>query len=301
VLYQSLGAYLGSAYANDFNAFGRTYQVKVQATPAKRNVKRDIRQLQIRNDNGDMLPVGSIVKVSDSFGPQMITRYNLYPSASIMGNAAPGYSSGQALNLMEQMADQKLPDSVGYEWTGMSFQEKQVGSSSTVIFALAILLVFLVLAAQYESWSSPMAVIMSVPMALLGSAIALTAAGMDNNVYTQIGLTLLIALASKNAILIVEFANEIRVVQKKSLYQACIESAKLRFRPILMTAFSSVFGFFPLVIATGAGAASRNALGLAVIGGMIGATIFGLLFVPVFYLVCRGIGEKAAGIFSKSK
>jgi HAE1 family hydrophobic/amphiphilic exporter-1 len=238
-----------------------------------------------------MVPIGTLVKVEQILGPQTILRYNLYPAASITGQAAPGFSSGQALKLMEQLADAKLPPSMGYEWTAMSYQEKRVGSEAVMIFALAIVLVFLVLAAQYESWSSPAAVIMVVPLAVLGTVIALILRGFDNNTYTQIGVVLLIALASKNAILIVEFAREQRA-QGKSVLDAAITAAQLRFRPILMTAISSIAGFMPLVVASGAGAASRQAIGTAVVGGMIAATVMSVFFTPVFYIVMQGLSER---------
>ncbi|MGD8504594.1 MAG: efflux RND transporter permease subunit [Syntrophobacterales bacterium] len=290
-VFGTLQAYLGSAYVNDFNAFGRTWQVKVQADHQFRIERRDIRQLEVRNDEGEMVPIGTLVKVEQILGPQTILRYNLYPVASITGQAAPGFSSGQALKLMEQLADAKLPPSMGYEWTAMSYQEKRVGSEAVMIFALAIVLVFLVLAAQYESWSSPAAVIMVVPLAVLGTVIALILRGFDNNTYTQIGVVLLIALASKNAILIVEFAREQRA-QGKSVLDAAITAAQLRFRPILMTAISSIAGFMPLVVASGAGAASRQAIGTAVVGGMIAATVMSVFFTPVFYIVMQGLSER---------
>ncbi|MEM7021545.1 MAG: multidrug efflux RND transporter permease subunit [Pseudomonadota bacterium] len=289
-LFGTLQAYLGSAYVNDFNRFGRTWQVKIQADHQFRLEPEDIRRLEVRNANGDMVPVGTLVAVERTLGPQTILRYNLFPSASITGQAAPGFSSGQALNLMEQMANEKLPASMGYEWTGMSYQEKQVGSEAILVFALAIILVFLVLAAQYESWTSPAAVILVVPLALLGVVVALLARHFDNNVYTQIGIVLLIGLASKNAILIVEFASEQRQ-QGKSILDSAATAAQLRFRPILMTAISSIAGFMPLVVAAGAGAASRQAIGTAVVGGMIAATFMSLMFTPVFYVVMQRIGE----------
>jgi HAE1 family hydrophobic/amphiphilic exporter-1 len=289
-VFGTLQAYLGSAYVNDFNKFGRTWQVKVQADNQFRIEPEDIRNLDVRNAKGEMVPIGTLVDVDEIVGSQTILRYNLYPTASITGEAAPGYSSGQALSLMEQLARQKLPTSMGYEWTGMSFQEKKVGSEAIMVFALAIFLVFLVLSAQYESWTNPAAVIMVVPLAVLGTVIAVTIKGADMNVYTQIGITLLIGLASKNAILIVEFAMAER--QKgKGILDAVVDAAKLRFRPILMTSIASIAGFMPLVVASGAGAASQQAIGTAVVGGMIAATIMSLLFTPVFYVVMQRLSE----------
>jgi HAE1 family hydrophobic/amphiphilic exporter-1 len=289
-VFGTLQAYLGSAYVNDFNKFGRTWQVKVQADHQFRIEPEDIRALDVRSAAGEMVPVGTLVKVERILGPQTILRYNLFPAASITGQAAPGFSSGQALLLMEQMARAKLPLSMGFEWTGMSFQERKVGSEALLVFALAIILVFLVLAAQYESWTSPAAVILVVPLAVLGTVGALLLRGFDNNVYTQVGIVLLIALASKNAILIVEFASEQRK-EGLGVVEAAIKAAKLRFRPILMTAISSIAGFMPLVIAAGAGAASRQAIGTAVVGGMIAATVMSLLFTPVFYVVMQRVSE----------
>ena len=292
-VFGTLQAYLGSAYVNDFNKFGRTWQVKVQADSEFRLRPDDIRQLEVRNNSGNMVPLGTLIRVDQTLGPQTILRYNLYPSSSVTGEASPGYSSGEALNLMEQMAGAKLPTSMGFEWTGMSFQEKQVGSEAIMIFALAILLVFLVLAAQYESWTSPTAVILVVPLALLGTVFALLLRGFDNNIYTQIGIVLIIGLASKNAILIVEFASEQRA-QGMSILDSAVQAAKMRFRAILMTAFSSILGFMPLVIASGAGAASRQAIGTAVVGGMIAAVAMSLIFTPVFYVVMQRLSERGA-------
>ncbi len=289
-VFGTLQAYLGSAYVNDFNKFGRTWQVTAQADHQFRQQAEDIRKLDVRNNNGDMVPIGTLVSVDDIVGPQTILRYNLYPTASVTGQAAPGFSSGQALNLMEQLAKNKLPSSMGYEWTGMSYQEKLVGSEAILIFALAILLVFLVLSAQYESWTSPTAVILVVPLAILGTVIAVMMKGTDNNVYTQIGITLLIGLASKNAILIVEFALAERK-KGKSILEAAVDAAKLRFRPILMTSIASVAGFMPLVVASSAGAASQQAIGIAVVGGMIAATIMSLSFTPIFYVVMQRLSE----------
>ena len=289
-VFGTLQAYLGSAYVNDFNKFGRTWQVTAQADHQFRLKPDDIRKLDVRNNQGNMVPIGTLVAVDEIVGPQTILRYNLYPTASITGQAAPGFSSGQALDLMEQLAGKKLPPSMGFEWTGMSYQEKQVGSEAILIFALAILLVFLVLSAQYESWSMPTAVIMVVPLAILGTVVALMMKGADNNVYAQIGITLLIGLASKNAILIVEFALAERE-KGKTIFDAAVDAAKLRFRPILMTSIASVAGFMPLVVASGAGAASQQAIGTAVVGGMVAATIMSVTFTPVFYVVMQRLSE----------
>jgi len=295
-VFGTLQAYLGSAYVNDFNRFGRTWQVRVQADQRYRVEPEDITRLEVRNRRGEMIPIGTFAETRRTVGPQVIQRYNLYPCAQINGEPAPGYSSGQALALMEQMAADKFPLSISYEWTGMSYQEKRLSDSENLtespsfILLLSIVLVFLVLAAQYESWTSPAAVISVVPLAALGVVAALVIRGADNNVYTQIGLILLVALASKNAILIVEFASEQRR-DGKSIREAAVEAARIRFRAILMTAFSSILGFLPLLVAAGAGAASRQAVGNAVVGGMIAATAFSLLFVPAFFVVFRGLDE----------
>ncbi|MDG2383495.1 MAG: multidrug efflux RND transporter permease subunit [Pirellulaceae bacterium] len=292
-VFATLQTYLGSAYVNDFNRFGRTWQVRVQADHPYRVSPEDIARLDVRNRNQEMIPIGTFVNIEEVLGPQVIQRYNLYPSAQINGEPAPGYSSGQALNLMEQMASAKLPSGMGYEWTGMSYQEKQVGSEQYLIFGLAVVFVFLVLAAQYESWTSPAAVISVVPLAALGVVIALFVRGADNNIYTQIGIVLLVALASKNAILIVEFARD-RRHGGASIRESAAAAAKLRFRAILMTAFSSILGFLPLLVSRGAGAASRQAVGNAVVGGMIAATCFSLLFVPSFFVVFQHLSEMSA-------
>ncbi len=289
-IFGTLQAALGSAYVNDFNKFGRTFQVRVQADQKFRLRPEDIRRLEVRNLQGQMVPMGTFVKVEKTLGPQIIPRYNLYPSASISGQAAPGFSSGQALKIMEGMANNKLPSGMGYEWTGMSFQEKRVGSQAIYVFALAVFMVYLVLAAQYESWTMPAAVILVVPLALLGTVIAVAVRGMDNNIYTQIGIVLIIALASKNAILIVEFARELRT-KGQSILEAAVGASRLRFRPILMTSFAFILGIYPLVNAEGPGAASRRALGTAVFGGMIAATVLAVFFVPVFYVVMQRLAE----------
>ncbi|WP_010586699.1 efflux RND transporter permease subunit [Schlesneria paludicola] len=289
-IFNTLQASLGSAYVNDFNKFGRTWQVRVQADEQFRLRPEDIKLLEVRNATGQMIPMGTFASVQKISGPQIIPRYNLYPSASINGQAAPGFSSGDAMALMEQMAKQKLPTSMGFDWTGISYQEKKVGGQAVYVFALAVLMVYLVLAAQYESWLLPAAVILVVPLALLGTVAAVAVRGMDNNVYTQIGIVLIIALASKNAILIVEFARELRH-KGMGILEAAVEASRLRFRPILMTSFAFILGILPLVNATGAGAASRRSLGTAVFGGMLAATVLAVFFVPVFYVVMQRLSE----------
>ncbi|WP_437186633.1 efflux RND transporter permease subunit [Planctomicrobium sp. SH668] len=295
-VFMTMQASLGSVYVNDFNKFGRTWQVQVQADQKFRQRPEDIKRLEVRNIKGEMIPLGAISTVSMKTGPQMITRYNLYPSVTIQGNAAMGVSSGQAMQVMENMADAKLPTGMGYEWSGLSFQEKRVSGQAFYVFGMAVLMVYLVLAAQYENWFLPAAVILVVPLALLGTVAAVAFRGMDNNIYTQIGIVLIIALASKNAILIVEFARELRD-QGRSIRDAAAEAARLRFRPILMTSFAFILGIVPLVIATGAGAAARRSLGTAVFGGMIAATVLAVFFVPVFYVIMQTISE----LFSKNK
>ena len=288
-VFSTLQSFLGSAYVNDFNYGGRTYQVRVQADAQFRATTQDILDLEVRNRSGEAIPMGALIDVQRDFGPSVIRRYQMYPSASINGSPAPGTSSGEALEVMEQLADATLPVSFSREWTGLSYQEKQAGGQA-IIFILAIGAVFLVLAAQYESWTMPAAVIAVVPLAALGVVAMLMARGADNNVYTQIGIVLLVALASKNAILIVEFASEKRR-EGFSIGDAATEAAFLRFRAILMTAFSSILGFLPLLVAAGAGAASRQAVGNAVVGGMMAATLFSLVFVPAFFVVFRRLGE----------
>jgi HAE1 family hydrophobic/amphiphilic exporter-1 len=292
-VFSTLQAFLGSYYVNQFNKFGRTYQVYVQAESQYRLEPDDIRRLYVRNNQGKMVPIGTLADVGFETGPALITLYNLYPAAPINGQAAPGYSSGQALKLMENMAAQTLPPDTGYEWTGMSYQEKLVGNEAIFVFALASLMVFLVLAAQYESWTDPAAVILVVPLAMLGVVLALIARSYDNNVYTQIGLVLLIALASKNAILIVEVGRELRA-HGMPLLEAAVEASRRRLRPILMTSIAFILGVVPLAIASGAGAASRRAMGTAVIGGMLASTFIAILFVPVYYVLMVRLSGWAA-------
>ena len=290
-VFNTLQTNLGAAYVNDFNKFGRTFQVRVQAEQDFRMDPRDIERLEVRNSRGAMVPLGSLLTVKRSFGPQIVNRYNLYPTAAVTGSPAPGVSSGEALEVMEQLAAQELPASMGYDWTGESYQQKRVGGQAVWVFAFAVLMVYLVLAAQYESWLLPFGVILVVPLGLLGAIAAVSYRGMDNNIYTQIGIVLIIALASKNAILIVEFARELRKKEGRSIYDAAIEGSRLRFRPILMTSFAFILGVTPLLTAEGAGAAGQQALGTAVFGGMIASTILAVFFVPVFFFLLQSLSE----------
>ncbi|HEV3117312.1 MAG TPA: efflux RND transporter permease subunit, partial [Gemmataceae bacterium] len=283
-VFSTLQVYLGSYYVNNFNEFGRTWQVNVQADSRFRARVRDIRQLQVRNNQGQMILLATLLRIRQIGGPIMVMRYNMYDAAAITGNTAPGTSSGQAVDLMEQIAAAQLPQSMAYDWTELTYMQLQAGSTAMYVFALAGVFVFLVLAAQYESWALPLAVILVVPMCLLCSAVGVDLAGMDVNIFTQIGFVVLVGLASKNAILIVEFAKQQRE-QGVERRQATLEASRLRLRPILMTSFAFIFGVVPLVLANGAGAEMRQTLGLAVFSGMIGVTLFGIFLTPVFFYV----------------
>jgi multidrug efflux pump len=287
----TLQTYLGSLYVNDFNRFGRTYQVTAQADANFRLHPEDIRKLKTRNAAGDMLPLGTLVDVRETTGPDKVIRYNMYPAADINGVAMPGVSSGQAIALAQQLAAKELPPGMNYEWTELTYQEILAGNTIVFIFPLCVLLVFLTLAAQYESWSLPLAIILIVPMCLLSAIAGIWLRHMDNNIFTQIGLIVLVGLASKNAILIVEFAKQIEDTGKR-ITDAAIEAARLRLRPILMTSFAFILGVVPLVIASGAGSEMRQALGTAVFFGMLGVTMFGLILTPVFYVVIRKLTER---------
>ena len=319
-IFRTLQANLGSVYVNDLNIFSRTYQVRVQAAPAFRGGTEVIRRLEVPGRmqsagssaiglgaNGPVLgggqaaagtparvPLGTLLATEVIVGPQSIIRYNLYPTAQIQGQAKQGVSSGQALAAMEEVAQRTLPPTMGFDWTGIAYQEKRVGGQAVLVFGLAVLLVYLVLAALYESWLLPTAVILVVPLGLLGVVGAVQLRGLDNNIYTQIGIVLIIALASKNAILIVEFARELRLTGR-SIRDAAVEAARMRFRPIIMTSFAFIFGVLPLVFATGAGAASRQSLGTAVVGGMLTATILAIFFVPAFYVAIQSLIELRNG------
>jgi len=290
-VFDTLAGYLGSSFVNLFNKYNQIYQVYIQAHDRYRGTPEDIKNLYTRNSQGDMVPLGSLLQIRRTQGAEVITRYNLYPAAAIFGQAGSGFSSGQALHEMEQLADKVLPRGMGYDWTATSYQEKQIGYQAYFIYALSVTLVFMVLAALYESWTSPVAVILAVPMALVGVLVALLFRGYDNNLYTQIGLVLMIALASKNAILIVEFARDLRR-EGLSIPEAAIEATSRRFRPIIMTSFAFILGVAPLLFATGAGAAGQRAIGTVVFGGMLASTLLAIPFVPVFYVVAQRLSER---------
>jgi len=285
-IFDTMQIYLGSLYANDFNKFGRTYSVRVQADAPYRARAEDVGLLKVRSTTGEMVPLSALMKVQSSFGPERAMRYNGYLSADVSGGPAPGYSSGQAQAAIERIAAETLPKGIGFEWTELTYQEILAGNSAVLVFPLALLLVFLVLAAQYESLTLPIAIILIVPMGLLAAMTGVWLSGGDNNVFTQIGLMVLVGLSAKNAILIVEFARELEFAGRTPV-QAAIEASRLRLRPILMTSLAFVMGVLPLVLSTGAGAEMRSAMGVAVFAGMIGVTAFGLFLTPVFYVALR--------------
>jgi multidrug efflux pump len=292
-LYETLQVYLGSLYVNDFNQFGRTYQVVAQADSKFRDGADDIRRLKVRNERGQMVPIGTLVSVREAFGPDRVMRYNGYPAAEINGAPAPGYSSGQAEAFIEGLVRQTLPPGMAYEWTELTYQQRIAGNTAVYIFPLCILLVFLVLAAQYESLSLPLVILLIVPMTLLSAMVGVLLKGSDNNIFTQIGLIVLVGLACKNAILIVEFARE-KQREGQDPMSAALEACKLRLRPILMTSIAFIAGVYPLVISSGAGAEMRQAMGVAVFSGMIGVTIFGLFLTPVFYVeIMKRVGRSS--------
>jgi multidrug efflux pump len=286
----TLRIYQGSLYVNDFNRFGRTWQVIVQADPKFRKSIDDLPRLKVRNDQGVMVPVGSLASIHEVNGPLLLTRYNMYPAASVNGMTSPGTSSNQGMNIMEQLASDSLARNMKFEWTDMSYLELLAGSKATVIFGFAVVMVFLVLAAQYESWSLPLAVILVVPMCLLSALVGVSIAWMDVNIFTRVGFVVLVGLASKNAILIVEFAKQQRQAGV-SRREATLEACRLRLRPIVMTSFAFILGVVPLIVAHGAGAEMRRALGVPVFSGMLGVTLFGLVLTPVFFYVIDWWGE----------
>jgi hydrophobe/amphiphile efflux-1 (HAE1) family protein len=293
-VFNTLQVYLGSFYVNNFNQFGRTWQVNIQADQRFRDRVRDIRQLQVRNNQGQMIRLGTLMDVHDTSGPVMVMRYNMYFATAITGNTAPGISSGEGIDLMQEIAGKELPRSMAYDWTELTYLQLQAGNVAIYVFALAVVFVFLVLAAQYESWSLPLAVILVVPMCLLCSITGVELGRLEVNIFTQIGFVVLVGLASKNAILVVEFAKQ-QHLQGKSRREATLIASRLRLRPILMTSFAFIFGVLPLVIAQGAGAEMRRALGLAVFSGMLGVTLFGIFLTPVFFYVIQWFGDRKNG------
>jgi hydrophobic/amphiphilic exporter-1 (mainly G- bacteria), HAE1 family len=290
-VFATMATYLGSTYIQQFNKFGRVFQVYAQADAPFRLRPRDIENLQVRNQQGKMIPLGTVIDTTSAVGPSIISLYNLYPSASVLGLPAAGFSSGEALRLMDEDAARTLPPGAAAEWTAMSYQEKVVGNQMYFVFAMALLLVYLVLAAQYESWYAPLSVILSVPLALVGPVLVLTALRIDNNLYVQIGIILLMALSAKNAILIVEVARVGRVHEGKAILEAAVEAARARFRPIVMTSFAFILGVVPLVLATGAGASARKSIGITVFSGMIASTCLAVLFVPSLFVVVQRFEE----------
>jgi multidrug efflux pump len=289
-VFDTMQIYLGSLYVNDFNRFGRVYQVRAQADAPFRSHPEDIGQLKTRNSAGEMVPLSSLVKVSQTYGPEMVVRYNGYTAADINGGPAPGYSSSQAEAAAERIAKETLPHGVRFEWTDLTYQKILAGNAGIWVFPISLLLVFLVLAAQYESMTLPLAVILIVPMSILAALTGVYLTGGDNNIFTQIGLMVLVGLACKNAILIVEFARELEL-QGHTPLRAAIDASRLRLRPILMTSIAFIMGVMPLVTSTGAGSEMRHAMGIAVFFGMLGVTFFGLFLTPVFYVLLRSIGK----------
>jgi multidrug efflux pump subunit AcrB len=286
----ALQTFLGSYYVNDFNLFGRTFRVEAQAEGAQRRQPEDVNNFYVRSASGTMVPLSTLVRYRSFSGPQYLERYNVYQAATINGTNAPGYSSGQAIAAMEQLA-RGLPDGFSYEWSEATYQEKKTGGQTGFIFAISLLFVFLVLAALYESWAMPVAILLVIPFGVCGAFLGLLLRGFDNNVYTQVGLIMLIGLAAKNAILIVEFA-KLQRERGKPIVQSALEGARLRLRPILMTSFAFILGTVPLAIATGAGAAARQALGTAVVCGMLMATMIGVFFIPAFYVMFQRMSER---------
>tara|TARA_R110001599_G_scaffold353861_1_gene600714 strand:- start:47793 stop:50960 length:3168 start_codon:yes stop_codon:yes gene_type:complete len=293
-VFEALEVYFGSAFINDFNFLGRTFQVTAQADAEFRRSPRDLLSLRTRNRTGEAVPLGSVAIAEYRTAPYRVERYNLYPAVSIFGSAAPGAGSGVALTAMEALAADQLPDGLGFEWTDLAYQQKASGDVGMAVFALAVLCVFLVLAAQYESWMLPLAIVLIVPMCVLSAMFGVWIAGLDNNILVQVGLIVLVGLAAKNAILIVEFARQ-EEVSGSSRFEAASNAARLRLRPILMTSLAFILGVVPLVLAVGPGAEMRQSLGITVFSGMLGVTAFGLLFTPVFYVLCRRVELKLSG------
>jgi multidrug efflux pump len=289
---------MGSVYVNDFTFQNRNWQVNVQADPAYRARIDDLGAVEVRNDRGERVPLRTLVNIRNETGPAVVNHYNLYPSAEINGNTAPGTSSGQAIQIMDDLATANLPSTMGYDWTELTYQQILAAKDvlTKLVFPLGVLFVFLVLAAQYESWALPLAIILIVPMCILAALMGVWGVKLNNDIFVQIGLIVLVGLAAKNAILIVEFANQLER-EKKPRFEATVEACRLRLRPILMTSLAFGLGVVPLVLATGAGAEMRYTLGVAVLSGMMGVTLFGIFFTPVFYYVIRWLtGRKAPAV-----
>src|ERR1700751_66720 len=286
---------MGSSYINDFNLLGRIYQVAAQADNPFRVTLRDVETLKTRNNNGDMVPIGSVATFRDTTGPFRVPRYNLYPAAEVQLNLNRGFSTGQGIAAIEGIAHTRLPQGFGFEWTEIALQEKLAGNTAIVAFGLAVVFVFLLLAALYESWLLPLAVVLIVPMCILAAMLGVNARGLDRNILVEIGLVVLVGLAAKNAILIVEFARQAED-QGMDRFAAAVAPARTRLRPILMTSLAFILGVVPLVFSTGAGAEMRQSLGTAVFAGMLGVTIFGLILTPIFFVVCRSLSDVLSGV-----
>ncbi|MBP5085853.1 efflux RND transporter permease subunit, partial [Pseudomonas chlororaphis] len=293
-VFNTLQTYLGSVYVNDFNLFGRVYRVMAQADSSYRQTAEDITNLRVRNDRGEMVPLGAMITVTPSYGPDPVVRYNGYPAADLIGDSDPKQlSSGQVIAKLEEIAAQVLPRGITLEWTDLSYQQVTQSHAAAVVFPLAVMLVFLVLAALYESWTLPLAVILIVPVCMLAALSGVWLSGGDNNVFVQVGLVVLMGLACKNAILIVEFARELEL-QGKGIIEAALEACRLRLRPIVMTSVAFIAGSVPLLIGSGAGSEIRRATGVAVFSGMLGVTLFGLFLTPVFYVALRKLAVRYA-------
>jgi multidrug efflux pump subunit AcrB len=291
-VFSTLQVYLGSQYVNDFNYLGRTYEVVTQADGQFRRTSQDIARLKARNTSGEMVPIGTVAQLKDDTIPYRVPRYNLFPAAEVQGVAASGVASGTALHRMEELAHQVLPKGIAFEWTELAYQQQERGTPTLLVFGAAALFVFLVLVAQYESWKLPLAIVLVVPMCLLASVTGLLARGLPIDILAQIGFVVLVGLAAKNAILIVEFARQKQDHEGATPGEAAVHAARTRLRPILMTSFAFILGVAPLAVATGAGAEMRQSLGTAVLSGMIGVTCFGLLFTPAFYTFIRKLGRE---------
>jgi len=293
-VFNALQAYMGALYVNDFDKFGRVWRVQLQAEPEFRREPRDISRVYVRNSTGDMVPLAGMINTSFRAGPNFVSRFNGFNSVQITGAPAPGFGTGDAIKAMERISREVLPEGFGFEWSGSSFQEIKAGNQAPMVLGFGLIVVFLVLAAQYERWSIPFAVMLAVPLGVLGAYAAVHWRGMSADLYFQIGLLTLVGLSAKNAILIVEFCMVLRR-QGKGIVEAAVEAARLRFRPIIMTSLAFILGVLPLAIASGAGAAGRQSIGTGVMGGMIAATFLAIFFVPVFYVVIQRFSELFSG------